>query len=342
MAGCAKESAPLNNDETPSGDKATNPSVPDKKNEANQTHVIGKEKAIGEGKEGIGRIFAGQPPSRPQVTLLKAGSKPLQPLRFQLKKGDHSTLELLTDMDMGVSINGAPGPSNKLPVMKALMEIRVIDVIANVFEFEWVINSYTAVPTQGVRPEVMSAMKTQLGNLVGMKGTGKLDNRGFNLGATFSMPPNAAPIVKTMMEGMRDAIAKMAAPLPEQAVGVGGSWKVSQRMTQNGTTHDINTVYTIRAIKGTGANTKVEFDTKVSMTGIPGPVKNGLVPAGVTMHLDSSSGTGVGKATIALGTLTPIHAKTTVSTTSLIVASSGGQKQKIGNQLKLVVTMRTE
>ncbi len=281
-----------------------------------------------------------EPPPPPTVVLLRAGRKPRTKLRFDFENEQTGQLELLTDMEMGLSVEGNPLPKTALPTMKSVLDLKVTEALGESYRFEWHVSRYEPEATAGVQPQVMAAMKAQLATLVGMKGSSRIDSRGFNLGSTFSIPPGTAPSVRKMMEGMRDALTKMATPLPEEAIGVGGRWKVSQQVTENGTTSNLDTIYTVKRIRKTKRGVVVTFETTIILSGVPGPMKTSDLPAGTTMSLDSSKGGGSGKTTINLSDLAPVRSNATLSSKASMTATANGQTQQIGNTIKLRVKMR--
>lgn len=270
------------------------------------------------------------------VTLIDAGAEPRQKLRFKVKKGQTFKAEMRMTMDMRMQIDGAAPPSVKLPVMVAVMDIATTDATEDTFSFDWKISRYDVVKSPGVMPQVLSALKTQLAQLVGTKGSAKIDSRGRNLGSTFEIPPGVAPQTAKLMEGMREAISTMSAPVPEEAIGVGGSWKVSQNMVQNGMTSKVDYVYTVKALTGEQA----ELGAVVTTTGVPGPVEGGLLPPGASATLDSMTGSGGGELTLRFDTIVPVRSKISTDNTSKMTVKAMGRTQKTVTDIKMGIEMK--
>ncbi len=270
------------------------------------------------------------------VTLMEAGAAPRQSLRIKLKEGDSSKLEMRMMMDMSMRAAGAAQPKVKLPVMVATMEIKTRSASEAGYEFDWVVTNYTAEATPGVIPELLTGLRGQLKQLVGVKGTGKIDARGRNLGATFEVPKGVDPQIAQMMEGMKDAMQTMSAPLPDEKVGVGGKWKVNQMMVQNGTKSNVEYIYTIKSIDGDTISTEAEL----KMVGVPGPIVNKLMPPGVNVNLDSMTGSGSGAITLDLNQAIPVSSTVKMTTKTNTTVSSQGTAQKLDTDMALDIEMK--
>lgn len=305
---------------------------------SNKTPDVGDKKGTGDDKQPDTEAptSPGAKGDGVQVSLVEPGAEPRQKLRLAIKEGQTFKAEMRMQMDMTMSVAGARQPKVKLPVMVAVMDIKTTSASADAFEFDWSISDYDVAPTPGVMPQVMGALKTQLKTLVGTKGTGKVDSRGRNLGSTFEIPPNVPPQTAQIMEGMRDAISTMSAPVPDEAIGVGGSWKVSQLMVQNGTKSNVEYIYKVKAINGD----KVELDVEVKTTGVPGPVVNPMIPPGANATLDSMSGSGGGEVVLSLDSIVPAKSKVETKNTSAMTIKAMGQTQKTVTDIDLSIEMK--
>lgn len=271
----------------------------------------------------------------PVVTLLEAGTDP-KPLRLKLTKGQSVTAEMIMKMSMKMDINGMKPPQVALPPTRMLMKMTVTDVMADTFNYTFEVTEAAPMKAEGVQPTVMEAMSKALKNAVGLKGKGTIDDRGMNKGATFDLPPNMDPQTRQLMDGMRDAVGRMSAPLPTEPVGVGGKWKVAQQLAQNGMTLDQTATYTVKAIDGD----TLTFDVAVEMNAKAQEVKAPGMPAGATMMLESMRGSGGGTTVQSLKSLLPELAKVKIDTSMKSTVKAGGQSQKMAMDMTMDVTIR--
>ena len=274
-------------------------------------------------------------PPEPVVTLIEAGTDP-KPLRLSLTKGQSVTAEMIMKMTMKMDINGMKPPQVALPPTRMLMKMDVTDVMADTFNYTFEVTEAAPMKAEGVQGPVMEAMAKALKNAIGLKGKGTIDNRGMNKGATFDLPPNMDPQTRQLMDGMRDAVGRMSAPLPKEPVGVGGKWKVAQQLNQNGMTLDQTATYTVKAIDGN----KLTFDVSVDMNAKAQEVKAPGMPAGATMMLEEMKGSGGGTTVQSLSSLLPDLAKVKIDTSMKSTVKAGGQSQKMAMDMTMDVTIQ--
>ncbi|MCB9549944.1 MAG: hypothetical protein H6706_29400 [Myxococcales bacterium] len=275
-------------------------------------------------------------PAEPTVTLLEAGAAPQQTLRLKLKQGDSMTAEMVMKMKMKMNLNGMQPPEVPLPPTRMLMKMEVIEATADRFGYTFEVTEAAPMETPGVQPMVMSAMENALKGAVGLKGKGAVDHRGMNKGASFELPPNMDPQTRQLMDGMRDAVGRMSAPLPNEAVGVGGKWKVDQTLEQNGMKVNQTATYTVKSIDGD----KVNLGVEVAMEAPAQEVKAPGMPEGAKMHLESLTGKGTGNTTQNLTQLLPQLAEVQVDTAMKSMVEAMGQKQNMSMEMSMDVTIK--
>lgn len=271
----------------------------------------------------------------PVVTLLEAGNDP-KALRLKLSKDHSVTAEMIMKMAMKMDINGMKPPEVALPPTRMLMDMKITDAQADLYSYTFAVTEAAPMEAKGVQPMVMEAMKKALKNAVGLKGKGSVDSRGMNKGASFELPPNMDPQTRQLMDGMRDAVGRMSAPLPKEPVGVGGKWKVVQQLKQNGMTLDQTATYTVKSIEGD----KVTLDVEVAMNAKPQEVKAPGMPPNSKMHLEKMTGNGGGQTIQNLTSLLPELAKVNIKTEMKSTVEAMGQKQKMGMDMTMDVTIQ--
>lgn len=271
----------------------------------------------------------------PVVTLLEAGADPKE-LRLKLAKDQSVTAEMVMKMAMKMDINGMKPPEVALPPTRMLMDMKIVDAQPDLYSYTFAVTEAAPMEAEGVQPMVMEAMKKALANAVGLKGKGSVDSRGMNKGASFELPDSMDPQTRQLMDGMRDAVGRMSAPLPKEPVGVGGKWKVVQQLKQNGMALDQTATYTVKSIDGD----KVTLDVQVEMDAKPQEVKAPGMPPGAKMNLEKMTGAGGGQTVQNLTSLLPELAQVSIKTEMKSEVEAGGQKQKMGMDMTMDVTIQ--
>src|SRR5262249_44907677 len=149
-------------------------------------------------------------------------------------------------------------PAVKLPGMTMIMDSTVKSVSASgEIEYEMAMTDASVADEPGVIPQVAEAMKTSLAGLKGLSGTGTMSNRGQNLGTDFKVPASADPQTRQAIEQMRESVANLSSPLPEEAVGPGAKWTVRTMPKSQGLTIDQTATYQLVSVEGDRLNEKV-------------------------------------------------------------------------------------
>jgi len=271
-----------------------------------------------------------------KVSLVEAGAEPRSVLRLKLAPGSSVTAEMIMKMKMKMNLNGTEPPEVALPPTRMLMKMEVTDAQPDAFNYTFEVTEAAPMDAPGVQPMVMEAMKTALKGAVGLKGKGAVDGRGMNKGASFELPDAMDPQTRQLMDGMRDAVGRMSAPLPEEAVGVGGSWKVDMDLAQNGMKISQSATYTVLSIEGD----EIKLEVAVAMNADAQEVKAPGMPEGARMLLESMTGTGKGKTTVRLNQILPELAEVSVDTAMKSQVEAMGQKQAMSMDMSMDVTIK--
>src|SRR4029079_17722705 len=103
-------------------------------------------------------------------------------------------------------------------------------------------------------PQMVALMKTSLGSMKGLTTTGTISARGFNQ-ILDAKAAGADPQVRQMLDQMKQGLANISAPLPEEAVGPGAKWQIHAPVKSQGMTLDETMTYELVSIDGDRINT---------------------------------------------------------------------------------------
>lgn len=199
---------------------------------------------------------------QPLVTLLAPGAEPRKVLRLQPKAGDKQivALAMKVAMDQGLLTN--------LPTVVVTTEIAINSVSpGGDIDYDNAITDITVPADPGVAPQVIEGLKTAFAGLKGLTTTGVISSRGFSKRREVKRPaPGARQIpgsVRLVTEQMETGLTLLTAPLPEEAIGVGGKWEVTTPdKVMNVVT---KTLYEIASVEGETVTAKVS--SSIATTG---------------------------------------------------------------------------
>ena len=239
-------------------------------------------------------------------------------------------------MAMETKVGEMESQAMKMPAMKMTMEVAVKDVSDNGdITYEIVMGDASVSDDPGVMPQVAEAMKAAFAGVKGMSATGTMSSRGLSNGIEFKAPAGSDPQARQLMDQMKDSLSQLAAPLPEEAVGLGAKWEVKMPIKSQGMTIDQTTVSELVSLEGDRLTTKNTITQHAAKQKIQNPAMPGL-----KMDLTKMAGKGTGERTVDLGKLLPIAGTGDVHTETSMALDAGGQKQAM--TMKMDMNFRLE
>src|SRR6476469_524208 len=276
----------------------------------------------------------------PQVELLNPGVEPRQQLRLKPAIDVKETTVMTVKMDMEISASGRSSPGAKIPVSVMPFETKVTKLDPNGdihYEFTYT-NSDIAGDTGNTQPAALDAMRSALKNIVGVKGSFIMDNRGFHKGGDIILPEGADNNVKQMVRQMSKSLEQIASPLPAEAVGKGAKWRVSSSSDFSGiNVNDIST-YELASWQDGVVSLNVSIEQQANPQNITDP----QLPPGTTLTLKSFASKGRGAATMRLDRLMPFRSTASVSSNSEMSAKTAGSAEELTITTKMVMEMTFE
>ena len=195
-----------------------------------------------------------------KIKVLKTGKGPKKTLRYAFKEGQKENISMTISMAMDMSMGA--GGSNKmiLPDMKMDMTMQIAGKAGKgKYKTSYELTGADVVETKGVDPNVTTAMKKSIGNMVGTKGSSVIDNRGFQSGGKVENSAKMSAQVKQMMESTTHSVEQLSSPLPSEPVGKGAKWVLSQNTMQNGIKINQKTTFTLVSLKGNKGVLKLDI-----------------------------------------------------------------------------------
>ncbi|MEG5062985.1 DUF6263 family protein [Microcoleus sp. B3-A4] len=276
----------------------------------------------------------------PQVELLNPGVEPRQQLRLKPAIDVKETTVMTVKMDMDISASGQSSAAAKIPVSVMTFETKVTKIAPNgdiYYEFAYT-NADIVGDTGNTQPAALNAMRSALKNMVGVKGSFIMDNRGFHKGGDIILPEGADNNVKQMVRQMSNSIEQLASPLPAEAVGKGAKWRVSSSSNFSGINVKDIATYELASWQDGVASMNVSIEQQANPQNISSP----QLPPGTTLTLKSFASQGRGTATMRLDRLIPFRSTVSISSNSEMSAKTAGSSQESTIKTKMAMEMTLE
>lgn len=269
------------------------------------------------------------------VKLLEAGAEPRHKLRYDFSGAEKQVVLMTMDMTMGMELGAIKQPRTKLPPVHMDMVVnpkKVSDEGVLRYEFEMTRAEVVAGPDAD--PNVVQAMKTEMDKTKGMKGWADVNQRGFTLAADVQVPPGAGPQLRDLLDKMKSQIEQMSAPLPEEPVGKGAKWVVTQPIKNDMLKFNQQATYTLADLEGSLATLEIDIVQDAPPQNIDAP---GM--GGATARLTSLDSTGKGTSKVDLKKLVPV-AEVSTSLTMNVDIRAQGQQQSMKTSIDIEMTTR--
>lgn len=264
------------------------------------------------------------------VKLLDAGAEPRQVLRWHPKPGDRQQLDVTLKLGIVMKAGEMEVPAMDLPGIKFPMELTVKEVTPDGdIVYEMVMGKAGIVEGAGESPQA-EAIKTALGNVEGMTGTGRFTSRGISKGAEIKTAPNADPQLRQAMDQVKQTFAQISVPLPEEPVGAGAKWELKLPIKSQGMTINQAASYELVSMEGD----KMTATTTIKQQAANQKIQNPAM-AGMKMDLTKMEGNGTGKIVCDLARILPSAGTMDLKTEMAMGMDVGGQKQNMNMNVNI-------
>jgi hypothetical protein len=261
------------------------------------------------------------------VKLLDAGAEPRTALRYKFQANRTEAIVMDMSMAMAMETGNQKQPETQVPVTRTTMifDNKEVSPEGNLhYEFE--IEQVEVLPTPGVNPMMVNAMKQQMSGMQGMNGSATVTSRGFTQDAEIKIPPGVNPQIRQSIDNMKQSMNQMSAPLPEEPVGRGARWQVTMPVETPAMKLKQVATYTLSEIQGD----KVKLDVTIKQSAPPQEIATPGAAPGTKTSLESLKSSGEATIEIQMTKLVPTS---NLNMTSTYVISVNNQKIKTTMQL---------
>lgn len=272
----------------------------------------------------------------PNPELLDDGAAPRQELRLRLTEGDTATATLTVDLGVTQSVDGVEQVL-VAPAVTQTVHFTVDRVDGDEAEISFV---FTDVSVERDGTDLTDAEHLELTvdarRLVGVAGTGRIDDRGAVRAFGYDLPADLDPAVAASLDRLESQVTDLIVPLPPEPVGVGARWRVRSTTSLGGAELDQSVTYEITEITGD----EITYTAVVDQVAEDQPLDDAALPDGATGRLVSSQVTGTSVGTMGLGSLAASTAST-LAGTQVIDLRDGDDTVRLTQRLDLAVTIGT-
>ncbi|MGB5969769.1 MAG: hypothetical protein WBG70_15755 [Spirulinaceae cyanobacterium] len=271
-----------------------------------------------------------------KVELINPGAEPRQELRFAPKVNQEQTVQMNMQMEMSMSLAGQTQPAFKSPQMQMTVEAKVTDVDENGdIHVDFSYTDADVVADSNTSPEMAEAMRNQIKQMVGFKGSMIVDSMGNTKDVNFDLPESVDPNSKQMLEQMLNSLKQLSSPVPAQAVGEGAKWQVDNTLTANGITLDQVSTYEVESLQGD----TVTLKTTVQQQADPQKVSPPGLPPNASINLQSLNSQGEGTFTIKLDQILPTSATMAITSDTQMAVKQPDSQEEIPMGMNMVMNM---
>lgn len=264
---------------------------------------------------------------QPQVVLIAPGAAPRRSLRIAYPVGERVDVALRMTLATKISIDGVP-IEKSFPPAVAHTRVEVSHASHDRFRLDYELVEYDVEDDPAATKDALGDRFSQaLSRNVGLTGSAIIDDRGFVLAADSMPGPTGSP----SDSAVRELLARLAIALPEEPIGVGGTWRVEARRTEQGIATRVATTFEVVAIEGNIVSLRYAF----TQVGEEGAVKGAQLPAGAKMELVGFSASGEGEQTLLLSSPRPASFSLISDTSSQAKISSGSKTQRVDTGVHL-------
>ena len=259
----------------------------------------------------------------PAVELLKSGEKPRSELRYKFEANLTEQMVTVVSTMIAVQVRSSnpvaanAQPSQRIPTSKTTMTINGKNITAaGDLQYEFELSAVDILAEPRDNPAIVNRMKQTLEETLGMTGSATVTPRGFTKDILINLPETVNPQLRQMLNNMKQAVTQMSIILPEEPVGKGARWKVTQPMETATMKFTQSATYALVEMEGD----QLKLNATVKQKGLKQELKS---PSPVKMILESLETLGDGTIEMRLSSMVPRSA-IKLKTTNVI--SANGQR----------------
>lgn len=215
--------------------------------------------------------------------MLDPGGEPRTALRYGFEAGRTERLKLVNGTTITVDVAGRKAAAPQMPDLEVFASLKTLSVSADgSAKRELLIERAELAPGTKIDEAVRAELARALKGIENLKGRDSIDPRGRLKAIELDATGLAEQNVGQLMDQMQQSFAQLGAPFPEEPVGVGARWTVTNEVAQQGMRLRQVATYELVELKGRKGRAKVKLKQvaprgKVQPPGLPPNVQAELL-----------------------------------------------------------------
>jgi hypothetical protein len=139
---------------------------------------------------------------------------------------------------------------------------------------------------------------------------------------------------------MTDSMQQLSSLLPEEAIGIGGQWRVTESLTVSGMTITQAATYQLVSLK----NGVATVNASLTQQAVPQTINLANMPSGVSYNLKSYAAQGQSQTTMSFNAIMPTSSSMSLTSTSAMEMKQTGatQPMQIGTKMSMQINLRSQ
>jgi hypothetical protein len=271
---------------------------------------------------------ANAPQAQYSITVLDAGAEPRREFRYDLDPSQEELMVMRMDVDQTITADGVMAREMVLPTMVMEIDLETAQIAdgsgdkpEGTIDAEFQFASFTAEDRQGSPPGLGAMLSQNLQGFTTVSGGLTLRPTGRLTQLRIDNNADTPPAVQQSLSQTINALRGAFAPFPDEAVGVGATWRLDMVIPFPQFTMSQRVDYTLSKVEGdvVTLNMKIQQSTPddQEIEDVEGEWDNTVAEAG---------GTGTGKVVIDLNRLAPITSEMETDNRVVVDSTQAGGK----------------
>jgi hypothetical protein len=248
-----------------------------------------------------------------KLELLSPGAEPRRELKFRPVANSKQTMMMTMGMSMDMTMGDKPMPKMQIPkvAMKIELNVQQVDPSGDI-HYSFAYTDINAIADKNTEPEMLAAIQKSFKTLKGIKGNIVIGSSGQIKSKNLILPKTADPMMRQTLEQLNKSIDQISTRFPNEMVGLGGKWQVSNAIQAGGIRFNQSSIYEVVKMDNGGMTiqTKTTQSAPAQDLVLPGVGKEAKA------RLTSLNSNGGGTFTVRFDSLLPIDGKLSINTDS--------------------------
>jgi hypothetical protein len=236
------------------------------------------------------------------MKLLDSGKPPRRKLRYAWRLEEREQLAMDLRTAASTEAEGSKQPDVPLPAVHVAIAIDPQAVSPEGdLRYAWRVTSAAVDTGEDTPTQVADGMRAEVSDITRLSGSALVTSRGLSKEVTFDPGGSAPTGTGQMAEQVRQTLRDVAAPLPEEEIGVGARWRKLSQLNERDARIAQTEVFHLVDLQGD----RGALDDALAQTAPPQPLRAPGMPPGAHARMESMLASGQAKVKFDLSRLVP-------------------------------------